>query len=66
MKFLNNHFLIFIILIKFVYNFKNQIHSLNKLSNNTIMKNKPIYMSPNGKLRTLEYQGQTRLPTFIN
>ena len=30
------------------------------------MKNKPIYLSPNGKLRTLEYQGQTRLPMFIN
>ena len=66
MKFLNCNFLIFIILIKFVYNYKNQIHFLNKLSNNTTMKNKPIYLSPNGKLRTLEYQGQTILPMFIN
>ncbi len=66
MTFLNYKFLLFIILIKFVYSFNNQIHFLNKLSNNTTIKNKPLYLSPNGKLRTLEYQGQTRLPTFIN
>lgn len=57
-------YFILIIVIKLLYNYEH-IHFLNKV-NITRIQNKPIYLSPNGKLRTLEYQGQTRLPTIIN
>lgn len=65
--FINCKFFMLMILIKCFYYDNNTKYLLQKLlTNNTNLQNKPIYLSPNGKLKTLEYQGQTRLPTFIN
>ncbi len=64
--FLNYRFFMLFALINYVYFDNKTKYLLNRLVNNTGLPNKSIYLSPNGKLKTLEYQEQKILHMFIN